>query len=291
MAHPLKSALIDIVGSEYVADSYSAVWSYAKDFSGFPAAIPGIIVRPGTTQEVSQIATLANREGVPIATRGSGMSYGGTACSYSPGERGASICLELTRMRSVVDINEVNRGVAYAPEMLDEAHKTFTALAAHGSRPLSLLGLIGPGPESVARRIGWALVYKVHGFGQEEVDRKLEIASDIVGRNDPAAIWDSDLVRNFLERALRHPHDVSHRMMGMWSYPEPCCSRDNSLGTVKAILEMMNQELDGWGGRIRPGGTAVWMHGDQDYVSFPLYHKESDPEASRKVISVWKDIV
>ncbi len=54
---------------------------------------------------------------------------------------------------------------------------------------------------------------------------------------------------------------------------------------------MMNQDLDGWGGRIRSGGTAVWMHGDQDYVSFPLYHKESDPEASQKAISVWKNIV
>ena len=419
MTHPLKSALSDIVGSRYVADSDFTLWTYAKDSSGFPASVPGIIVRPGTTEEVSLVVKLANREKVPIVPRGGGMSYGGTAYTSAPGERGSSICLDLTRMRRILDINETNRtvtveagivcteletrlrqkglyahtvygpadsvtvggfvsgvggggggqmfssagnngpyilgvkavlpggevietgtrtnekaklfsrvchgpdmtglfighmglfgvttevtlqlfpwppfdgmsGAAYDHEMLDEAHKSFAALAAHSARPFSLLGLIGPGPDTIARKIDWAVVYKVHGFSQQEVDQKLEIASDIIARNAPPKVWNSILVQKFEERAFLHPHDVSPRMMGMWSYPEPCCPRDRTLKIVKDVLEMMKEELDGWDGLIRSGGTAVWMHGDQDYVSFPLYHSESDPEARDKAIFVWRKII
>ncbi len=419
MAHPLKSALSGIVGEKYVADSDFAVWTYAKDSSGFPATVPGIIVKPGTTDEVSQIVKLANREKVPIVPRGGGTAYGGTAYSRSPGESSLTICMDLTRMRKILNINEVNRtvtveagitcteletrlrrrglyvhtvygpadsvtvggvvsgvcgggggqmfsssgnngpyflgvkavlpngdvietgtrtnaqasmfgrvchgpdmtglfighmgifgvttevtlqvfdwppyegvgGVAYDYENLNEAHKAFTALAAHPARPFSLLGLIGPGPESIMRRIDWAVFYKVHGYSQEEVDSKSEIAYEIIAQTAQPKEWDSDFVRILQKRSLLHPHDVSPRKMGMWSYPEPCCPRDGTLGIVKSTLELMNRELEGWGGRIKSAGSAVWMHGDQDYVSFPLHHKESDPEAREKALDVWKKII
>ena len=77
MSHTLYSSLCEIVGRKYVADSEFAVWAYAKDSSAFPARVPGIVVRPGSTEEVSQIVRLANREKVPVIPRGGGCQYGG----------------------------------------------------------------------------------------------------------------------------------------------------------------------------------------------------------------------
>jgi len=107
MSHTLYSSLCDIVGRKYVADSEFAVWAYAKDSSAFPARVPGIVVRPGSTEEVSQIVKLANREKVPIIPRGGGCQYGG----WPPGEPGKSICMDLTRMRRVLEVNEINKTV------------------------------------------------------------------------------------------------------------------------------------------------------------------------------------
>jgi len=107
MSHILYPSLCEIVGDKYVADSGFAVWAYAKDSSGFPPRVPGIVVRPGTTEEVSQIVKLANRERVPVIPRGGGCQYGG----WPPGEPGKSICVDLTRMRKVLDVNEINKTV------------------------------------------------------------------------------------------------------------------------------------------------------------------------------------
>jgi FAD/FMN-containing dehydrogenase len=107
MSHTLYSNLCEIVGRKYVADSEFAVWAYAKDSSAFPPRIPGIVVRPGTTEEVSHIVRLANREIVPIIPRGGGCQYGG----WPPGEPGKTICVDLTRMRRVLEVNEINKTV------------------------------------------------------------------------------------------------------------------------------------------------------------------------------------
>ncbi len=107
MSHALYSSLCEIVGRKYAADSEFAVWAYAKDSSAFPARVPGLVVRPGTTEEVSQIVKLANREKVPIIPRGGGCQYGG----WPPGEPGKSICVDLTRMTRVLEVNEINKTV------------------------------------------------------------------------------------------------------------------------------------------------------------------------------------
>ncbi|MFC1944071.1 FAD-binding oxidoreductase [Chloroflexota bacterium] len=107
MSHTLYPGLCEIVGVKYVADSEYAVWAYSKDSSGFPARVPGIVVRPESTEEVSQIVKLANRERVPIIPRGGGCQYGG----WPPGEPGKTICIDLTRMRNVIEVNEVNKTV------------------------------------------------------------------------------------------------------------------------------------------------------------------------------------
>lgn len=411
MAHPLYAALSEIVGAKYVADNDFAVWAYAKDSSGFPARMPGIIVRPETTDQVVEVVELANRERVPIIPRGGGTAYG-----RSPGDPPKTICVDLTRMRRLIDLNERNRtvtveagmacseletklrgwglyahtvygpadsvtvggvvsgvcgggggqmfssaghnepyvigvkavlpngevietgtrtndqarmfsrvphgpdltglfighmgifgittqvtlqvfplspyekfgGVAYGYTMLDEAYETFCKLAAVEPKPFSLLGLMGPGPKGIARTSDWWIVYKVHGFTEEETDAKLRIASGIIERSAPPKEQDSEPIRKLGQQILQYPHDVMPRRVGMWNLLEPLAPRDETLKIVRGILKMMEDEFAVWSGRLRSGGTAIWMHGDQNYLSFPIYHNESDTEAREKATSVWK---
>jgi len=102
--HSLYPDLCRVVGEKYVADSDFAVWSYSKDSSAYPARPPGIVVRPNTTEEVSEIVKLANRDRIPIIPRGGGTQYGG----MPPGEPEMSICVDMTRMNRILEINELN---------------------------------------------------------------------------------------------------------------------------------------------------------------------------------------
>ncbi|MBS4026412.1 MAG: hypothetical protein KGZ96_12140 [Clostridia bacterium] len=54
----LKQKLIDVVGPEYVVDSFEDLYCYTYDASPFKPQtkeMPGIIVLPGSSQEISQI--------------------------------------------------------------------------------------------------------------------------------------------------------------------------------------------------------------------------------------------
>jgi len=105
--HPLYSEIREIVGPKYVSDSDFAVFACSNNSSQFPSRVPGIVVRPGTTEEVARIVKLANRDRIPIVPRGGACSYGG----WPEGEPGRSICIDLTRMRRILDFNPVNKTV------------------------------------------------------------------------------------------------------------------------------------------------------------------------------------
>ncbi len=107
MPHKLLSSIGEIVGAKYVSDSDFATYAYSNNSSQFPSRVPGIVVRPGSTEEISRIVKLANQEKVSIVPRGGACSYGG----WPEGDPGVSICIDLTRMRKVLDFNPVNKTV------------------------------------------------------------------------------------------------------------------------------------------------------------------------------------
>jgi len=100
--HPLYPALAAIVGQKYVSDEDFAVYAYSRSVTPFPARIPGIIVRPGTAEEVSDIVKLGNRTSTPVIPRGGGATIGGTP----KGHPSRSIILDLTRMDRIIEINQ-----------------------------------------------------------------------------------------------------------------------------------------------------------------------------------------
>ena len=97
----LLKALCDIVGAAYITDDPVTRFTYTQDASLFGGTQSALVVRPGSTEEVSRIAALANRHRVPIVTRGGGATIYG-----SPrGDAERTVLLDMTRMDQVIEVN------------------------------------------------------------------------------------------------------------------------------------------------------------------------------------------
>lgn len=143
--HQLYEALGAIVGSKHVTDDDFALIAYSRDISAFAPSIPGIIVRPGSTEEVSLIVKLANRTGYPITLKGGGQSGGGV----TTGEPRRHILVDTGRMDKVkVDTENlmVTFGGGIHPSMLDDALRPYGYYANTVIGPYytaSMAGVIG----------------------------------------------------------------------------------------------------------------------------------------------------
>lgn len=101
----LTAALAQIVGERNVLhDDPQRLGSYAGDETGaLYACPPEIVVRVGTTSEVSRVLDLANRHRIPVTPRGAGSGLAGGAVPIVGG-----IVLSLERMNRVLEIDPVN---------------------------------------------------------------------------------------------------------------------------------------------------------------------------------------
>jgi len=94
--------LIEIVGEKNVLSSPEDLVSYSYDGT-FAEHLPDLVVQPATTEEVSRIIALADREGIAVVPRG--MATGLAAASIP---FGGGLALSLTRMNRIVEIDEAN---------------------------------------------------------------------------------------------------------------------------------------------------------------------------------------
>lgn len=101
--HPdnLQDALARIVGDHYVATGPVATFAYTRDASLFGGTDAAIVVRPGSTEEVSRILAMANQQHLPVVVRGGGASIYG----QPRGMPGKNILLDMTRMNQITAIN------------------------------------------------------------------------------------------------------------------------------------------------------------------------------------------
>jgi FAD/FMN-containing dehydrogenase len=97
----LLKALSDIVGERYVTADPIATFPYTYDASIFWGTEAAIVVRPGSTGEVSQIVKLANKMEVPLVVRGGGASIYGQPRGI-PRE---NVLVDMTRMNQVISVN------------------------------------------------------------------------------------------------------------------------------------------------------------------------------------------
>lgn len=106
-------ALIDIVGEEWVSQDRAVIECYSRfsvDSAGAlrkhlkdPTMLPACIVLPRSTEEVQAIMRIANRYHVPVIPFTNGMiAFNG------PPTPEPTICVHLSRMNRVLEINEDN---------------------------------------------------------------------------------------------------------------------------------------------------------------------------------------
>lgn len=96
-------ALMDGLGREIVGDPADFPDRSFADWSGAPGAVPVALIRPRTTQEVSDALAICNRLGQPVVIQGGLTGLAGGA-SAQPGE----VVLSTERMNSIEAIDELS---------------------------------------------------------------------------------------------------------------------------------------------------------------------------------------
>ncbi|MCK5238650.1 MAG: FAD-binding oxidoreductase, partial [Candidatus Thorarchaeota archaeon] len=90
-------ALVDIVGEEFVSTRADVLLTYSVSASiGYDRVVPGTVVRPASTEEVSQILKLANKHKIPVTPRSGGSSLQGEVIPQEDG-----LVIDLLRLDSV----------------------------------------------------------------------------------------------------------------------------------------------------------------------------------------------
>jgi glycolate oxidase len=90
----------DDIGEDYAHDECLTV----------PAAVPGVVVLPESTAEVSEVLRFAQAEGVPVTARGSGTGLSGSATP-----RPGSIVVSFERMDAILEIDTENHVAVVQP--------------------------------------------------------------------------------------------------------------------------------------------------------------------------------
>ncbi|HEY2027986.1 MAG TPA: FAD-linked oxidase C-terminal domain-containing protein [Myxococcales bacterium] len=101
---PLPQTLLEelraIVGAANCIHEPSELRTYESDGLATFRATPGVVVLPGTTEEVSRVVKATAKHGLPIVPRGAGTGLSGGALPV-PG----CVVVGLSRMRKVLEVN------------------------------------------------------------------------------------------------------------------------------------------------------------------------------------------
>ena len=98
----LYEELETIVGTKYVSDDFKVRFVYSRDVGLESGKLPDIVIRPSTTEEVSEILKIANKHEIPVTPRGGGITYFQDAVPSSKG----GILVDMTRMDKIIEIDE-----------------------------------------------------------------------------------------------------------------------------------------------------------------------------------------
>jgi glycolate oxidase len=107
---PLVSELRAAVGAEHVVTHEHQLRTYASDGLLQYAVTPGVVVLPGSTEEVQAVVRACHRAGVSFVARGAGSGLSGGALPLEDG-----VLIALSRMRRIVEVDLDNQRVVVEP--------------------------------------------------------------------------------------------------------------------------------------------------------------------------------
>ena len=111
----LVNQLRSIVGNMNVLTDYDARTPYGKDETEDFAFPPDVVLKPSTTQQVSDILKLANQHLVPVTPRGGGTGLSGGALPVYGG-----ICLSMEKFNRIIKIDEKNFQAIVEPGVITQ---------------------------------------------------------------------------------------------------------------------------------------------------------------------------
>ena len=142
-----------IVGEDYISDNEYIRYSYSKTGDSVYQEMPDYVIRPKTTEEISEILQIANKEKVPVVPRGGGAGLMAGALAHRKG-----IVLDITGMRKIIDINIEDQVVT------TECGITWAELNTELFKKGFYTGCMGPG-SGMAAVIGGGLSHNSVGGG------------------------------------------------------------------------------------------------------------------------------
>ncbi|MDQ0286935.1 glycolate oxidase [Desulfofundulus luciae] len=115
----LAKHLKRILGKEKVFTAPEDCLCYSYDGT-FKTGVPGVVVRPSSTEEVAAVMKLASRERIPVIPRGAGTGLSGGAVPLE-----GSLVIDLTAMNRIVKIDPAEMLAVVEPGVITAyLHKT-----------------------------------------------------------------------------------------------------------------------------------------------------------------------
>jgi len=113
MKEQLIKELKTIVGNEWVQTEKEDLICFGYDATPGFFNMPDVIVQPANAEEISQILKLANREKIPVYTRGSGTNLSAGAVPMAGG-----IVMFTIRMNKIIEVDPIDRIAVVEPAVI-----------------------------------------------------------------------------------------------------------------------------------------------------------------------------
>lgn len=120
VAPPVIEKLREIVGQQRVLTDETSFQQYGVDRTTLWSPSPGVVVLPGSTEEVQAIIQLANAERIAVVPSGGRTGLSGGAVALN-----GEIVLVLDRMNEVVAFNAIDRSVTVQAGMITQQLQAF----------------------------------------------------------------------------------------------------------------------------------------------------------------------
>ena len=104
-----------IVGEGYVFPEEDIRKEYGHDKTEDYAFLPDVVLKPGTTREVSDLLKICNENKLPVTPRGAGTGLSGGAL---PVKKGVIVSME--RFNKILNIDELNLQATVEPGVITE---------------------------------------------------------------------------------------------------------------------------------------------------------------------------
>ena len=104
-----------LLGEEFVLTDAESLEKHGHDETEHLLFLPQVVVRPRTTEEISQIMRICNEHLIPVTPRGAGTGLSGGALPHLGG-----VLISTDRMNVILEIDEQNLQVTTEPGVITE---------------------------------------------------------------------------------------------------------------------------------------------------------------------------